>query len=79
MTDGAQLISPETYGATLHINKPAQFDPRELVAVDIETDEADNFVGVGMCQDGKNVYYYSSDEWCDELRDFLGSLRLRRA
>jgi len=69
------IKSPEDYGCNLHINKPAQFDPRYPVSLDVETDEADHFVGLAMCQSDKDVYYWGQDQWCDEFADFLGSFK----
>lgn len=56
-------FGPHIYGAELRINTPYCFDLHHPIVVDIETDEKDNFVGVGMTQDGKVIHYYS------ELRD----------
>lgn len=48
------------YGAYLDINRTDPvFDHSLPVVVDVETDEADHFVGLGLTQDGKTVYYYS--------------------
>jgi DNA polymerase I len=47
------------HGAELMINQPAQFDPKMTVFLDCETDERDGYVGAGLCQDEKVVYYYT--------------------
>jgi len=48
------------HGAYLSINDTAPvFDEALPFVVDVETDEKDNFVGLGLTQDGKTVYYYS--------------------
>jgi len=65
----------DKYGAKLHINEPAIFDPRHPVSLDVETDEQDNFVGLGMCQSDKDVYYWDQHQWCDTFKDFIGSFK----
>lgn len=44
----------------LHINIPWVPHPSVPIALDCETDEKDNFVGIALTQDGVNVYYYTS-------------------
>lgn len=66
-------FGPHLYGATLHINEPVMFNPNSPVSLDVETDEQDNFVGVGMCQSSTDIYYWGKDQWCDELADFIGT------
>jgi len=53
-------FGPHKYGAELEINPP--IEGRQLpniVAVDVETDERDNFVGMGVCGSPKHVMYFS--------------------
>lgn len=52
------LWGPHSHGATLHINKIPSLSPSVLF-IDVETDEKDNFVGIGLTQDGKDIYYYN--------------------
>lgn len=56
----APAFGPSLYGATLHIDKPCNFNGYAPVVLDVETDEKDNFVGIALSQDGQNVYYYTS-------------------
>ncbi len=54
--------------ATLYINDPLIFRLDMPLVIDIETDEADNFVGYAWTQDGKHVTYSTklpSREFCD--------------
>lgn len=48
---------PEKNNATLIIN-PATIEIKGPMAIDVETDEADNFVGAALCG-GNTVYYYT--------------------
>ena len=75
-------FGPHKFGATLHIDdyagvchsiyaSPLNDTP---VAVDCETDEKDNFVGLAVCYDSKNVWYYS--KLYPELLKFLSSVPL---
>lgn len=34
-------------------------DAKEFAAIDVETDEADNFVGIGVCFEPSRVYYFT--------------------
>lgn len=53
-------FGPTKYGASLYINTTPMFwDARIPTAVDVETDEKDNFVGIAICQDPSAVYYFS--------------------
>jgi DNA polymerase-1 len=63
--------SLENKGITLHINKliPKIYD---VCAIDVETDEKDNFVGYALCGDDKNVYYYSNPNKLQKHLDFVG-------
>jgi len=56
----------KTRGATLFINPRAYF-PADVktVVIDVETDEADNFVGLGTTWSHDRVYYYT------ELSEYL--------
>jgi len=49
------------------------FLPSAPLALDVETDEEDNFAGLALCQSADEVYFYDKDQWCDELADFIGS------
>ena len=51
------IVSPEDYGAKLHINTTFIVDPNLPVSLDLETDENGTFVGAAVCQDDKDVYY----------------------
>lgn len=79
-----ELLSfgPHRFGSTLHIDdyagichsiyaSPLNDTP---VAVDCETDEKDNFVGLAVCYDSKNVWYYS--KLVPELINFLANVPL---
>jgi DNA polymerase-1 len=46
------------YGAELIID-PKEYSFAEIIVVDIETDERDNFVGIGICDSADRVYYFS--------------------
>jgi DNA polymerase-1 len=45
------------YGAKLVIDLTPSIDPSLPLILDVETDEKDNFVGIGYTQDGQTVYY----------------------
>lgn len=63
------VFGPHLYGAKLYINLPVEawpFQPSPIV-VDVETDEADNFVGVGLTQDGDNVFYFTELDYVKKL------------
>lgn len=45
------------YGVKLFINEPVSLSSEKPVFLDVETDEKDNFVGVGYTQNGIEVYY----------------------
>jgi DNA polymerase I len=73
---------PYRFGAELHIDdfagichsiyaSPLNDTP---VVIDCETDEKDNFVGLAVCYDSKNVWYYSAIN--DNLRKFLSEVPL---
>ena len=53
-------FGPHLYGAQLHIDAimPEPF-LSDLVAIDVETDEKDNFVGAAICVSDKHIYYFS--------------------
>ncbi len=55
------ITSPETYGAELHINDSDfnYYSYGDTLVIDIETDEKDNFVGLGFTKDGKRIDYIS--------------------
>ena len=51
----------QQYGATLIINDlQSPIDPHLPLFIDVETDEKDNFVGIGFTSDGKLIYYLSN-------------------
>lgn len=53
----------QKYGATLQINPTAPIlDLTKPIVLDIETDQKDNFVGVGVMQLDSDIVYYFSDE-----------------
>ncbi len=47
------------YGVMLHLNESLNIDYSKPMVLDVETDERDNFVGIGVTQDGHNIYYFS--------------------
>jgi DNA polymerase-1 len=52
-------FGPGKYGAVLFID--SKFGcPRTTIALDIETDEADNFVGLALCRSDNAVYYFTN-------------------
>lgn len=60
-TASEPTFGPSKYGATLFINQiPMFWDDRLPTVVDVETDEKDGFVGLALCQNDKEVYYFSS-------------------
>lgn len=64
----------QNYGAYLSLdNDRPVFTDGIPVVVDVETDEQDNFVGLGLTQDGKTVYYYTRLELVSR---FLASCKL---
>lgn len=67
-------FGPPMYGVKLVINDEFHSLLWKGVptSVDVETDEKDNFVGVGICQDDKVVYYFS--QLSDNLKKFLASV-----
>lgn len=50
---------PHVYGATLHVNEQLPLVKGQVCAVDVETDEKDNFVGLAVCFDARDVYYFT--------------------
>ena len=58
----------EFQGATLHIDSDVV--PRgDILFLDVETDERDNFVGIALTTDGTQVYYYT--EFRQDVRDAI--------
>lgn len=56
------------YGVYLSIDETNPvFDESLPFVIDCETDEHDNFCGIGLTQDGKTVYYYSRLELISRL------------
>jgi len=50
------------YGANLKINAAdVKFERNRPIVVDVETDEKDGFVGIGIMQLGSDIVYYYSD------------------
>jgi DNA polymerase-1 len=58
-------FGPEHHGATLLIDCATIFELEKPIVLDVETDEKDNFVGIGMTQDGQVIHYHT------ELTDVL--------
>lgn len=50
------------YGAKLIIDPEFAFDLRKTLVIDVETDEKDNFVGIGVMPEGDEVLYFTSLE-----------------
>lgn len=67
-------FGPSQYGAKLVIDDEwhSLLWTKVPTSVDVETDEKDNFVGVGICQDEKTVYYFS--QLSDDLKKFLAQV-----
>ncbi len=55
---------PEARGVKLFVDSHYPVPDIGLYSLDVETDEADNFVGMALC-DGYEVYYYTSLEEAD--------------
>jgi len=66
-------FGPTKFGVELRINPEGVPDGKTAV-VDIETDEDDHFVGVGIMCSSTVVYYYSVLR--PDLREYLGSIDL---
>ena len=61
-------FGPEKYGAKLHIN-PTNIPWGSPLAVDVETDEKDNFVGMAICYTEKEVSYFTTPQlWIAEAK-----------
>ena len=52
-------FGPHLYGSKLHTDIGFNFDLSIPTLIDVETDEANNFVGIGLTQDGKDIYYFT--------------------
>ncbi len=70
------IKSPENYGARLHINGNIAWNLQSKfpTVIDVETDEADNFVGIALTQ-GTHVYYstrLSEVKWFLEETQLIG-------
>ena len=51
------------YGVKLHIDRSdACFETDAITSIDVETDEKDNFVGMAICQNPNEVFYYSKQD-----------------
>lgn len=50
----------QNHGGILRVNYPYILELSKPIIVDVETDEKGGFVGVGLTQDGKDIYYYTS-------------------
>lgn len=61
------------YGAILRIN-PDEYTFGETIVLDIETDESDNFVGIGISDNPSVVYYFSqlSQQLIEKLQEVKG-------
>ena len=66
-------FGPMKYGVELKIN-PEGVPNGTTAVVDVETDEMDNFVGIGIMCDASSVSYYSSLR--DDVKLFLASVGL---
>ena len=64
----------DRYGAKLEINPIIWPTFMSLCFIDIETDEKDNFVGLGIGFDDKEVYYFT--QLTEKLKEFLSNTRL---
>jgi len=66
-------FGPDRFGAELVIN-PETTDLTEdaLTAIDVETDEKDNFVGIAICQSPNKVYYFSRLPSAFKFKQLLG-------
>lgn len=58
MLSSESLLDLNRYNAKLHINKKVYDAP--FYVIDCETDEKDNFVGIGVTSDGINIHYYTT-------------------
>lgn len=69
-----QTFGVDKHGATLEVDPitwPTFLSP---CFIDVETDEKDGFVGLGMCFDDKTVYYFT--QLSTNLSNFLSRTRL---
>lgn len=66
-------FGPHKFGVNLFIN-PKELPNGQTAVVDVETDEADHFVGIGIMCDSTNVSYYSS--LTPDLIAYLGRTNL---
>jgi DNA polymerase-1 len=66
-------FGPPKYGVELRVN-PEGVPDGTLAVIDVETDEAGHFVGVGIMCDSSSVSYYS--DLRDDVRAFLASASL---
>lgn len=64
---------PEKYGVKLEIN-PSTIPEGTHFTCDVETDEKDHFVGIGIMPNHSYIAYYST--LTDDLRDFLGHVHI---
>lgn len=60
-------FGPHLYGARLHVDEDG-FTTNGAFAVDVETDEKDNFVGLAVCNSPTDVWYYTK---MDSVKDWL--------
>lgn len=61
-------FGPHLYNCNLHVNKIPLMSDKPVV-IDVETDEKDNFVGIAITQDGKDVYYFNNLESVKRILD----------
>ena len=65
-------FGPELYGVRLTID-PENYSIPEVVAIDVETDEGTGFVGIGLCFNDNEVFYFS--QFTDRLKEELSKVR----
>lgn len=59
------------HGAVLHTNERLTV-PTGPVVIDVETDEKDNFVGIGLTSNGTDIYYFTDKEALQDLQYVKG-------
>ena len=67
-------FGPHNYGCELLINSPSLIIGPGPVAFDVETDEKDSLVGIAVCSDPRQVFYYTSIT--EPLKEMLESKQL---
>jgi len=61
-------FGPHKYNAKLHINRDPAFLLSSPMVIDIETDERDKFVGIGLTSTGMDIFYITDLKY---VRDYL--------